>query len=239
MTTKAIKPLTTAGDTYVLVNKDGTATLVMTLLANAVEFVEVTETPSEIAYKNDGRLIVYAPISSNTVLGDDDKTYLEYVFMNNKTLTNDAAVVDKTTTADKATATVAGNLYAWNAKDGKYDLVNNNNINAKDVIKLAEIKSVIAGMNLVEYKDGTIAKIADTVAIWGLSKADDLDSYKAYTLADLAKMLEKAETLEVLLVSYKANGTDTLATIIVNAVDAEGKVIEDVIFDNFKALELQ
>ncbi|MBR6633092.1 MAG: hypothetical protein IKL05_02180 [Clostridia bacterium] len=192
-----------------------------------------------VSYLKDGRLILYAPVDSNVVLGDDGNIYNEYVFMDNDTLTTKDAFVDTEVLAVEANDTKEGKLYGWDPYLGVYEEINSDcNLNTiGDIV----IKDIITDYNIIYDEYGGF-KVDETVTIWGLSKAGNHSSYTRYTLSNLADMLNVAKMnekeLQALVIRYRdENDNYIISSIIVNVIDDEGTFVEDIIFDNYFGLD--
>ena len=191
---KKFAPATTAQETYLLKNADGTYTLLATVLAAKLE------APAEVqerTYKNDARLIKYCAETS-AAESVDGVAYYSYLFLDMETMKNGSQVVDTTLSIDKlATKAVAGNFYGWDADAKKYVKVTT----ANESVKIAKITNVDAARGIiylngasyavnnetVDYADGV--KIADSVKIWGTA-GNNKYTYTTFTVETLAELFE-------------------------------------------------
>ncbi|MBQ7896935.1 MAG: S-layer homology domain-containing protein [Clostridia bacterium] len=171
----------------------------------------------EVNYTTDGTLVLYAPESSSKY-SKNGKTYLEHIFKG-----VDAPVANEAVEANKATETVAGNFYGWDADAEVYVPVNDiatfQNVVLKDVFH-------ISGVTSIEYDlDGATldAPIADDITIWGLGLDEDekavLDAYKELTVDELEAML--ADVAAVNADDIADNDIAAVDAILVRAIDYE------------------
>jgi hypothetical protein len=216
-----------------------------TLLATVVENEIEGSADDKINYENDGTLILYAPENSETIFDEtDEKNYYLYSFMDNETLTNKEATVDKTKAADDdkdaATETVSGNFYAWDEDLDEYV-----HISAEDNLdsfKYVTLTSVVDanGNTLLELGDSTMIKINDDITIWGLDATEEEtnDTYVTFTVAELGDMLD-------LVAEYNEENKDVegFKALVVNAIlvqveDAKGEfALDTVIVEVFEENE--
>lgn len=243
----------TYGETYLAYSESNkTYTLLATIVVDEIEGIS-EETAS---YENDGRLVLYAPESSSVELVDG-KNYNSYVFMDNETLTNSEAVIDKNTEYDKVTnkGTEEGYLYGFNPSTELYDKITKDTV--LNTVKAAKLTDVLANMELIGYGDNELIKVSSDVTIWGLSDKEDNGVYTQFTLAELADMFDlvdeynKAQReeleegaeytdldIDVIMLYYKDSNDDyVLSSIIVEIFEAdEDEVVysvNDTIFVNY------
>ena len=226
-----------------------------TLLATVVDGkIEGTKDGDVASYKNDGRLILFAPEDSQIVIVDGKK-YNAYTFMDNAKLETAEEIIDTNKEHDEAVATEAGYLYGYNVDTEVYDVI------TKDVsletIKAGKLVDVLVEDNLVQFgaTDDDFEKITSDVVIWGLADDEDNNVYTKLTIEELAEMLadvnayneeleEGAIELDIdLLLTYYYDSNDdlTLASIIVEIFEADEEdedilySVNDVIFKNYLA----
>ena len=243
----------TYGTTYLAYNTtDKTYTLLATIVADEIEGIS----EEAASYENDGRLVLYAPESSSVELVDG-KNYNSYVFMDNETLTNSEAVIDKNKEYDKVTnkGTEEGYLYGFNPSTELYDKINKNSV--LNTVKATTLTDVLVSKDLIGYGE-ELVKVGADVTIWGLSDKDDNGVYSQFTLAELADMYdlvdeynkaqmeelgedyvaEDALTIDMIMLYYKdSNDEYVLSSIIVEIFEAdEDEVVysvNDTIFVNY------
>lgn len=193
---KKFNPVTTKQATYLLKIDDNT----YTLLATVIE--EKMVAPDEIAertFKNDARLIKYAPYGSN-IVSKDGKAYYEYSFMNWADLSNGAHVIDTTNVIADATATVAGTFYGWDDSAKKYVPVTTGTtgltsvdaaaLTGVDVARGIVYLKDVDGTDAVNFTDGI--KLGSDVKILAASAKDNNSSYVAdFNIEALAALFER------------------------------------------------
>ncbi len=231
ITDKSFLPVDLNGKAYLAYNATAKT---YTLLAAFVDSeIKGKSEDGLITYAEDGTLVLYAPENSNTVIGDDGEKYLEYLFLDNEKIENAAPVVSEKK-ANEATATVAGNFYAWNAETEKYVKVTAN-INT---FKTVALKSIFENDGYILEFDSEMDSIAEDLTIWGLYTDEDgvevLDEYKTLSVAELAEMLEAvAQYNKELLEDDNAENNDDVYT--VNAIlvrsEAEGHTVSNPKYD--------
>ncbi len=245
----------TTGISYLLVDEEeGTATLLATIVDKEIEGVS----DDTIDFTNDGRLIMYAPETSE-VVRDSGKRYNKYVFMDNATLTTKDAVLDKTVEYDatKNPGTEAGYLYGYDTENDVYKAITASSVAALslETVKASTLTNVIPTRSLIAYGSAKESILVDsTVTIWGLAEEDKNDSYKQLSLEDLKAMFDivkeynenngEAADLEIdILMFYYEDANDDmiLSSIIVEiyeiAEDDETETpvsVNDIIFENYK-----
>lgn len=229
------------GETYLVTADEGKT---YTLLATIVKGEIKGSADDVIDHTNDGTLILYAPVDAVAYYDEvAEENYYEYTFMDNETITNKEAFVDKTKTADDdkdpATQTVSGKFYAWDNELDEYV-----EIEAKadtESFKAITIDDVVYVNNAYYIEIGSeLIKLNDDVTIWGLDATEEEtnDTYLTFTAAELADML-------TLVNEYNADNADvegftalTVNAILVQVEDANDDFqLNTVIVEVFEADE--
>lgn len=238
------------GTTYLVADEKGET---YTLLATIVKGEIKGSADDVIDYSKDGTLVLYAPVDAVANYDEEaEESYYAYTFMDNETVTNKEAVIDKTLPVDgkdaasSAKQTVAGKFYTWAADLDKY-------VEVKASADLESFKAVtiknVTFINNAYYlvlADDSLIKLNDDITIWGLDATEEEtnDTYLTFSAAELADMValvndyntDNAETadfealvIDAILVQVEdANDDFQLNTIIVN-VFAESETDEDVV----------
>jgi hypothetical protein len=193
---KKFKDVTTTQATYLLKIDDNTYALLATVIE---EEIVADEAPAERTFKNDARLIKYAPYGSN-IVSKDGKAYYEYSFMNWADLSNGAHVIDTTNVIADATATVAGTFYGWDDSAKKYVPVTTGTtgltsvdaaaLTGVDVARGIVYLKDVDGTDAVNFTDGI--KLGSDVKILAASAKDNNSSYVAdFNIEALAALFER------------------------------------------------